>query len=113
MSEPKRRNWFTSHRHLYPANWDVIARSVKEAAGWCCEACRTPHGPPPAILTVDHLDHNPANSDFANLIALCQRCHLRRQALRPRPRSKLEAIMRLRCRDLPALEQAAFWPLVV
>ena len=29
------------------------------------------------VLTVAHLDHNPANNDYANLKALCQRCHLR------------------------------------
>jgi len=28
------------------------------------------------VLTVAHLDHNPANNDDANLRALCQRCHL-------------------------------------
>jgi hypothetical protein len=27
-------------------------------------------------LTVAHLDHNPANCDDDNLLALCQRCHL-------------------------------------
>ncbi len=29
------------------------------------------------VLTVAHLDHNPANCDPANLKALCQMCHLR------------------------------------
>lgn len=28
------------------------------------------------VLTVAHLDHNPANNDESNLKALCQRCHL-------------------------------------
>jgi len=28
------------------------------------------------ILTVAHLDQNPANNDESNLAALCQRCHL-------------------------------------
>lgn len=28
------------------------------------------------ILTVAHLDQNPANNDEKNLAALCQRCHL-------------------------------------
>lgn len=28
------------------------------------------------VLTVAHLDHDPGNSDRANLRALCQRCHL-------------------------------------
>jgi hypothetical protein len=29
------------------------------------------------ILTVAHLDHNPANCDPGNLLAMCQACHLR------------------------------------
>jgi hypothetical protein len=29
------------------------------------------------VLTVAHLDHNPANNNEANLKALCQRCHNR------------------------------------
>jgi len=28
------------------------------------------------VLTVAHLDHNPANCDPENLRAMCQRCHL-------------------------------------
>jgi hypothetical protein len=28
------------------------------------------------VLTVAHLDHNPANCDYSNLRALCQKCHL-------------------------------------
>lgn len=28
------------------------------------------------VLTVAHLDHTPANCDPANLVALCQKCHL-------------------------------------
>lgn len=28
------------------------------------------------VLTVAHLDQNPANNEPANLVALCQRCHL-------------------------------------
>lgn len=28
------------------------------------------------VITVAHLDHNPANNDMDNLRALCQRCHL-------------------------------------
>ena len=29
-------------RKLYPANWDEIARVVKDAAGWHCENCGRP-----------------------------------------------------------------------
>ena len=32
------------------------------------------------VLTVAHLDHDPDNCDPSNLMALCQRCHLRLDA---------------------------------
>lgn len=72
-----------------------MARAVKDASSWKCEACDAPHGPSPHVLTVDHLNHDPENED-AVLIALCQRCHLARQGMRPRPQRKEEAIRRLR-----------------
>jgi len=92
------RGWFRTHRHLYPDNWDAIATAVKERAHGQCEACLAPHGKPPHVLTVDHLNHTPADCSETNLIALCQRCHLRRQAMRPRPASRAHAIARLRAR---------------
>lgn len=88
-------SWFDRNRHLYPDDWDEIARAVKDAAGWRCEACGAPHGPCPHVLTVDHFDHEPANCEPANLIPLCQRCHLRRQGLRPPAATREEAIRRL------------------
>lgn len=93
------RDWYSRNRHRYPTDWDAIAREVKDAAGWRCEACGNPHGPSPYVLTVDHVvDHDPANVAPENLAALCQRCHLRRQGMRPRPTTKAEAIERLRRR---------------
>lgn len=93
---PLRRGvgWYARNRHRYPDDWDAIAKAVKSGAGWKCEACGAPHGPPPAILTVDHLHHDPENRD-AILIALCQRCHLARQGMRPRPQTREEALRRL------------------
>ena len=68
-------------RHRYPADWDAIARRVKERAGWRCEHCGHPHDPQAGrTLTVHHLDGQPANCAPENLVALCQRCHLRIQA---------------------------------
>lgn len=73
---------------LYPPDWPAISRRVKEDAGWCCEGspefamCRAAHGEPHpgtgsiVVLTVGHLDHNPANCERSNLRAWCQRCHL-------------------------------------
>lgn len=91
--------WFDRNRHRYPSDWDAIARAIKDASGWQCEACGNPHGKSPYVLTVDHVvDHNPANVTPENLAALCQRCHLRRQGMRPRPATKHEALERLRAR---------------
>jgi len=89
--------WYDKHKHEYAENWPERARQTKEAAGNRCEACGNPHGPSPYVLTVHHLNHDPANPE-AVLIALCQRDHLRCQGMRPRPASKAEAIARLRRR---------------
>lgn len=91
--------WFDRNKHRYPANWAEVAKAVKDGAGWRCEACANPHGKPPYVLTVDHVvDHDPANCGPENLAALCQRCHLRRQGMRPKPATKAEAIERLKAR---------------
>ena len=65
----------------YTPDWPAVARQIKEAAGWCCEHCTQPHDPPAGYtLTVHHLDGDKRNNDPRNLVALCQRCHLRIQA---------------------------------
>jgi len=83
------------NRSRYPKDWPAISRSIRfgRAAGRCeCTGqCGDTHGGRcPAlhgkahpltgshvILTVAHLDHTPENCDPANLLAACQRCHLR------------------------------------
>lgn len=65
----------------YPVDWSVIAWNVKEEAGWCCEHCGHAHDKASGhVLTVHHLDMDKGNCDYSNLVALCQRCHLRIQA---------------------------------
>lgn len=66
-------------KRRYPPDWDLIAITVKDRADWKCEVCSTTHGRATdgAILTVHHLDTDTTNSATDNLIALCQRCHLR------------------------------------
>lgn len=69
-------------KSLYPSNWKEISWTVRCEAGWCCEVCgaeyRQPHPVTGSevILTVAHLDHNPAHCRRGNLKAMCQRCHL-------------------------------------
>lgn len=68
-------------KQRYPVNWEQIAGAIKLHAGWRCEACDCPHDQDSGhVLTVHHLDGNPANCAYTNLVALCQRCHLRIQA---------------------------------
>jgi hypothetical protein len=64
----------------YPADWPEIAQRVKDEAGWRCIRCGHPHDPTSGhTLTVHHFDLDPSNSRWWNLLALCQRCHLRIQ----------------------------------
>lgn len=61
----------------YPENWPELATEVKAGAGWRCVRCRHPHDPATGhTLTVHHLDLDPSNSAWWNLLPLCQRCHL-------------------------------------
>lgn len=83
------------NKHLYPPNWPEISKFIRfQRAGGKCEQCGLPNyahvnkhtrelclpDEPDAIqiiLTVAHLDHDPRNNDYANLKAMCQRCHNR------------------------------------
>jgi len=65
----------------YPDNWTEISRQVKVEAEGQCVRCGHPHETKTGyVLTVHHLDLNPANCAWWNLAALCQRCHLHIQA---------------------------------
>lgn len=75
-------------RSKYPANWEEISLSARQAAGWRCQGspsypdCQAEQGKPHpvtgsiVVLTVAHLDHNPQNVAADNLRVWCQRCHL-------------------------------------
>jgi 5-methylcytosine-specific restriction endonuclease McrA len=65
----------------YPLDWKDIAKACKDAAGWRCVRCGHEHDRVTGhVLTVHHLDMNPANCEWWNLAALCQKCHLSVQA---------------------------------
>jgi len=70
------------NKKLYPKDWKAISLRIRERAGNRCEFCGAinhtshPITGSKVILTVAHLDHNPANCDGNNLRALCQKCHL-------------------------------------
>jgi hypothetical protein len=88
----------------YPDNWKWLSRQIIKDAGNKCELCYAPNGvlikrngkdknypwqytteqdiidnekTTKIVLTVHHIDSNKMNSKKQNLIALCQRCHLR------------------------------------
>lgn len=68
-------------RGEYASNWPEISANTKDAAGWACVRCRTAHNPSSGhTLTVHHFDGDRCNNEPWNLMALCQRCHLRIQA---------------------------------
>jgi len=88
------------NKDLYPANWKWIREQILIRAGYRCEGsprypdCKAKNGQPHpetgaiVVLTVAHLDNDPANCDGmetggpvkplaqSNLRAWCQRCHL-------------------------------------
>lgn len=76
---PKGRTKLTAEqkRKGYPENWNELAESLKEKAGFRCERCGHIHDPENGYaLTVHHLDMDPSNCELWNLAVLDQRCHL-------------------------------------
>lgn len=64
----------------YPPDWKERADRCKAEAGWRCIRCGHPNDLPSGhVLSVHHADGNKANCAWWNLLALCQRCHLRFQ----------------------------------
>jgi 5-methylcytosine-specific restriction endonuclease McrA len=86
----------------YPENWKWLSKQVIADAGDKCELCYAPNGvtivrwtkqyvypwterqgvlnegkETKIVLTVHHIDGDKANNSKQNLIALCQKCHLR------------------------------------
>jgi hypothetical protein len=82
------------NRKRYPKNWKGIRAEIINRAGNRCECLghcglhngrrcieengnRAQFARGRVVLTVAHLDHTPENCDPSNLLAMCQRCHLR------------------------------------
>jgi len=80
----------------YPATWQRgdIQREIYARAGWRCEHCGAQFAPgdtrhptitnrdgKPRILTVHHINGDPSDCRYENLVALCQRCHLHVQGV--------------------------------
>jgi len=71
----------SERKKLYPPNWRKISELVIEKAGYKCELCGAENydirNGSEVVLTVHHINHDPTDNRRVNLIALCQRCHLR------------------------------------
>lgn len=83
------------NRKLYPPDWSAISLQIRtvRAAGRCeCTGhcgldhdgrCAAVNGQPnprtgsQVVLTVAHLNHDPADCRPSNLLGACQQCHLR------------------------------------
>lgn len=64
----------------YAADGKATRRAAREAAGNKCIRCGHVHCVASGhVLTTHHFDGNKANDAWWNLMALCQRCHLRVQ----------------------------------
>ena len=67
----------------YPDNWKFLSAQVRARAGQRCELCNVENGKPhwksakKVVLTVHHINFDITDNHELNLIALCQRCHLR------------------------------------
>lgn len=65
-------------KELYNKNWNLTAGRVKKKANYCCEHCGHFHDySTNHVLTVHHINKNKKDDRFRNLVALCQRCHLK------------------------------------
>jgi 5-methylcytosine-specific restriction endonuclease McrA len=78
---------------LYPSNWKDISYDIRfNRSNGKCEVCgainysyvnsitrelclQDEDNAIMIVLTVAHLDHNPSNCDYSNLMAMCQKCH--------------------------------------
>lgn len=83
-------------RSRYPDDWDAIATAIKVAAGWICQDCGMQCRRPGEsfdthrrTMSVHHVGatkddgspgdpHDKQDVRPVNLLALCSRCHLRR-----------------------------------
>ena len=67
----------------YPNNWKTIRAKIVKRADGRCELCNAENYKPHwktgsrVILTVAHIDQDTLNNKDYNLLALCQRCHLK------------------------------------
>jgi len=67
-------------KELYPGYWLILRTAIIKRNSKVCADCGARKGHTYKVLTVHHIDYDPSNNSLANLVVLCQGCHLRRQA---------------------------------
>lgn len=100
-------------RALYPDDWPEVSLRIRERAGNRCEGspghypdCRAENGKAHpvtgslVVLTVAHLNHDPADCRPENLRAMCQRCHLTYDAKHHAENARQTRRRRMACGDL-------------
>jgi len=92
-------------RCLPDGRWfDVEAHSWRDAQGrpaaWPDVVDYARHRSTRVVLSACHRDHDPANNDPANLIALCRRCHLRHEREVRQHRFRVTILLRRALGDL-------------
>lgn len=67
----------------YSKNWKWLSKQIRSRGNNRCELCNASNGQPhwktgsKVVLTVHHINFDVNDNSELNLIALCQRCHLR------------------------------------
>jgi hypothetical protein len=70
----------------YPKNWIDIRNTILKRADNRCELCNAANYKPhwktgsKVVLTIHHINFDITDSRKSNLIALCQRCHIKLDA---------------------------------
>jgi 5-methylcytosine-specific restriction endonuclease McrA len=72
VSQQRVHQIISGQNHRGIKYWDNIRKLVKQRDGNNCQLCGRGKG---VDLIVHHIDENPQNDDFGNLICLCRGCH--------------------------------------
>jgi 5-methylcytosine-specific restriction endonuclease McrA len=88
-------------RSRYPKDWPARRKAVLERAGHKCEWCGVPNygksrkSGKRVVLTIAHLHPPVEDCRLANLVSLCQACHLEHDQEQHRRNRRVNAARRL------------------
>lgn len=70
-----------AHEISNTKNWKLISEKIRSQVNSTCERCGQKSKYPRKVLTIHHWDGDGGNNNVINLVALCQSCHMKAQAL--------------------------------